>query len=116
MGCYEKVLSTPYEKCSFLLQKYESELRKKKDNYNTIIKQKEGKKTDENIENYKIKITDYLEEINKSIKTTLEAKRLKALNELFQSLLTEESVIYGDIREEEKKQGKNGFNEILVLK
>ena len=102
MGC-SGGLKTPYEECAFLLREYELILRKRKDNrYN--INNSERKKLDKNAKSYKTKIYNNLEKINKDIKLEIEIKKLKQLNELFQVLLTEESEIYKNEKEEDKEK------------
>ena len=99
MGCAGG-LTSPYEHCAFLLREYELSLRKRKDNYFNTKKEKEKKKIDKNVKEYRSQICDNLDKINKTSKSEIEVKKLKQLNELFQILLTEESNIYNDKKEE----------------
>ncbi len=99
MGC-SGTFKSPYEECALLLKEYEVILRKRKNNR----KGKERKKLDKNAKNYKTKIYENLEKINKNVQSELEVKKLKYLNELFQVLLTEESEIYKDKNENEKEK------------
>ena len=101
MGCGGG-LKNPYEQCACLLRDYELELRKRKNNYYNVKKEREKKKIDENVKDYKNQIYENLDKINKSSKSDIEVKKLKYLNEIFQVLLTEESNIYND-----KKEGEN---------
>ena len=118
MGC-SGGLKNPYEQCAFLLREYELELRKRKNNYFTK-KEREKKKIDKNVKIYKTKIYENLEKINNNLKSDLEIKKLKQLNELFQVLLTEESQIY-NIKNEENKENddikeEKREKEVLLLK
>ena len=118
MGCGGG-LKNPYEQCAFLLREYELELRKRKNNY-TSKKEKEKKKIDKNVKIYKTKIYENLEKINNNLKSDIEVKKLKQLNELFQVLLTEESEIYNKKNEENKenedKKEDKKEKAILLLK
>ena len=117
MGCGGG-LKNPYEQCAFLLREYELELRKRKNNYFTK-KEREKKKIDKNVKIYKTKIYENLEKINNNLKSDIEVKKLKQLNELFQVLLTEESEIYNKKNEENKKnddkKGEMKEKEIIFL-
>ena len=106
MGCGGGI-KTPYEECAFLLREYELILRKRKDNIYTK-KEKDNNNLDKNAKYYKSTIYENLEKINNNIKSDLEAKKLKQLNELFQVLLTEESQIYNNNKKEEEE------NEIII--
>ena len=112
MGCAGG-LTSPYEHCAFLLREYELSLRKRKDNYFNTKKEIEKKKIDKNVKEYRSQICDNLDKINKTSKSEIEVKKLKQLNELFQILLTEESNIYNDKKEEnyEKNIQDNSQNE-----
>ena len=101
MGC-SGGLKTPYEQCAFLLREYELVLRKRKDNF-YIKKEGDKQKLDKNAKMYKTKIYENLEKINKNIQSEIEVRKLKQLNELFQVLLTEESEIYNNKNEDDKK-------------
>ena len=111
-------MKSPYEQCAFFLKEYELELRKRKNNYFTK-KDKEKKKIDKNVIIYKTKIYENLEKINNNLKSDLEIKKLKQLNELFQVLLTEESEIYNKKNEDNKKnddkKGEMKEKEIIFL-
>ena len=106
MGC-GNALKNPYERCAFLLREYELVLRKRKDLFNNK-KEGEQKKIDRNVKDYKTKIYENLDKINKNLKTEIEIKKLKELNQLFQVLLTEESQIYNNKNEESGENGIKG--------
>ncbi len=115
MGC-SGGLKTPYEQCAILLREYELILRKRKDKF--YSRKDNYKKLDKNAKEYKEKIYENLAKINNSVKSEIEVKKLKQLNELFQILLTEESQIYNDKKEEEKEDDQKELEkrkEVLVL-
>ena len=93
MGCGGGI-KNPYEECAFLLREYELILQKRKNYFN--IKEKEKRSLDNDAKQYKKIINENLNKINKNIKSEIEIRKLKELNELFQILLTEESEICDD--------------------
>ena len=97
MGCGGGI-KNPYEECAFLLREYEIIIKKRKDKYNNI-EEKERRSLDNDAKQYKKIINENLNKINKNIKTPLDSRKLKELNELYQILLTEESEIYEDKNE-----------------
>ena len=80
------------------LPKFEIIIKKRKDKYNNI-EEKERRSLDNDAKQYKKIINENLNKINKNIKTPLDSRKLKELNELYQILLTEESEIYEDKNE-----------------
>ena len=105
MGC-SFGLKTPYEECAFLLREYQFILRKRK-NYIYTKNENDKKKLDKSAKSYKEKIYENLDQINKSLKTDLEVSKLQYLNSLFQALLTEESEIYKNKKDEKNDKDEN---------
>ena len=80
MGCGGGI-KNPYEECAFLLREYEIIIKKRKDKYNNI-EEKERRSLDNDAKQYKKIINENLNKINKNIKTPLDSRKLKELNEL----------------------------------
>ena len=85
MGCGGGI-KNPYEECAFLLREYELIIKKRKDNYNNI-EEKERRSLDNDVKQYKKIINENLNKINKNIKTPLDSRKLKELNELYFNII-----------------------------